>query len=136
MRTAFGNNLTYYKLTTMDAASRARRMALQKIETLSDYVKFVQSNAGELRLLYKDMLISVTSFFRDGDSFEALKALILPRILESKETGGQVRLWVPACSTGAEEPTRWPLRCSRCWAIAPRRFPAADLRHRRRRVVD
>jgi two-component system CheB/CheR fusion protein len=101
MRTAFGNDLTYYKPATMDRRIE-RRMALQKIETLSDYVKFVQSNASELRLLYKDMLISVTSFFRDGDSFAALKATILPRILESKETGGQIRIWVPACSTGEE----------------------------------
>ncbi len=101
MRTEFGNDLTYYKPTTMDRRIE-RRMALQKIETLSDYVKFVQSNAAELRLLYKDMLISVTSFFRDGDSFEALKTVILPRILESKQTGGQIRLWVPACSTGEE----------------------------------
>ena len=101
MRTAFGNDLTYYKPTTMDRRIE-RRMALQKIEALSDYVKFVQSNAGELRLLYKDMLISVTSFFRDGESFEALKAVILPRILESKETGAQIRIWVPACSTGEE----------------------------------
>jgi two-component system CheB/CheR fusion protein len=101
MRTEFGNDLTYYKPTTMDRRIE-RRMALQKIETLSDYVRFVQSNTGELRLLYKDMLISVTSFFRDRDSFESLKAVLLPRILESKETGGQIRLWVPACSTGEE----------------------------------
>jgi two-component system CheB/CheR fusion protein len=101
MRTAFGNDLTYYKPTTMDRRIE-RRMALQKVETLSDYVKFVQSNAAELRLLYKDMLISVTSFFRDPESFETLKTVILPRILESKESGGQIRLWVPACSTGEE----------------------------------
>ena len=101
MRTAFGNDLTYYKPATMDRRIE-RRMALQKIEALSDYVKFVQSNAGELRLLYKDMLISVTTFFRDWESFEALEAVILPRILESKETGGQIRIWVPACSTGEE----------------------------------
>ena len=71
MRTAFGNDLTYYKPTTMDRRIE-RRMALQKVETLSDYVKFVQSNAAELRLLYKDMLISVTSFFRDPEAFQEL----------------------------------------------------------------
>jgi two-component system, chemotaxis family, CheB/CheR fusion protein len=101
MRAAFGNDLTYYKPTTMDRRIE-RRMALQKIESLTDYVKFVQSNPGELRLLYKDMLISVTSFFRDAESFETLKTVILPRILESKDAGGQIRIWVPACSTGEE----------------------------------
>ena len=101
MRTAFGNDLTYYKPTTMDRRIE-RRMALHKIEALSDYVKFVQSNANELRLLYKDMLIGVTSFFRDPESFETLKLDILPRIVENKEIGGQIRLWVPACSTGEE----------------------------------
>jgi two-component system CheB/CheR fusion protein len=101
MRTAFGNDLTYYKPTTMDRRIE-RRMALHKIEALSDYVKFVQGNANELRLLYKDMLIGVTSFFRDPESFETLKLDILPRILENKEPGGQIRIWVPACSTGEE----------------------------------
>jgi two-component system, chemotaxis family, CheB/CheR fusion protein len=101
MRAAFGNDLTYYKPTTMDRRIE-RRMALQKIESLPDYVKFVQGNPGELRLLYKDMLISVTSFFRDPESFETLKAVILPRILESKDSGRQIRIWVPACSTGEE----------------------------------
>ena len=134
MRTAFGNDLTYYKPTTMDRRIE-RRMALQKIETLSDYVKFVQSNADELRLLYKDMLISVTSFFRDGESFEALKAVILPRILESKESGGQIRIWVPACSTGEEA---YSLAIALFEVLGERapEFRLADLRHRRRRVVD
>jgi two-component system, chemotaxis family, CheB/CheR fusion protein len=101
MRAAFGNDLTYYKPTTMDRRIE-RRMALQKIESLTDYVKFVQGNPGELRLLYKDMLISVTNFFRDPESFETLKTAILSRMLESKETGGHIRFWIPACSTGEE----------------------------------
>ena len=101
MRTAFGNDLTYYKPTTMDRRIE-RRMALHKIEALSDYVKFVQSDANELRLLYKDMLIGVTSFFRDPESFETLKLDILPRIVENKEPAAIFRIWVPACSTGEE----------------------------------
>jgi two-component system CheB/CheR fusion protein len=101
MRTAFGNDLTYYKPTTVDRRIE-RRMALHKIEKLTDYIKFVQTNADELRLLYKDMLISVTSFFRDGDPFEALKTRVFPRLLENKEVGSHIRIWVPACSTGEE----------------------------------
>ncbi len=101
MRAAFGNDLTYYKPKTMDRRIE-RRMALHKIERMSDYVKFVQTNANELSLLYKDMLIGVTSFFRDPESFEILKAKVLPRIVESKAPGGQIRIWAPACSTGEE----------------------------------
>jgi two-component system CheB/CheR fusion protein len=101
MRTAFGNDLTYYKPTTVDRRIE-RRMALHKIEKLSDYIKFVQSNADELRLLYKDMLISVTSFFRDREPFDTLKERIFPRIMDHKEPGSHIRVWVPACSTGEE----------------------------------
>ncbi len=101
MRTAFGNDLSYFKPTTIDRRVE-RRMALHKIEKLSDYIKFVQTNAEELRLLYKDMLISVTSFFRDEEPFEALKTRVFPRIFENKEVGAHIRIWVPACSTGEE----------------------------------
>jgi two-component system CheB/CheR fusion protein len=101
MRTAFGNDLSYYKPTTIDRRIE-RRMALHKIEKLTDYIKFVQSSADELRLLYKDMLISVTSFFRDHDPVDTLTQTIFPRLMERKETGAHIRIWVPACSTGEE----------------------------------
>ena len=101
IRNAFGNDLTYYKPTTIDRRIE-RRMALHKIEKLPDYIKFVQSSTDELRQLYKDMLISVTSFFRDPDSFEALKTKVFPQLIEHKEPGGHIRVWVPACATGEE----------------------------------
>ena len=101
MRSAHGNDLTYYKPSMVDRRVE-RRMALHKIEKLDEYVKFAQSNAGELDLLYKDMLIGVTSFFRDHDPFEAVKTQVFPSILEGKEAGSPIRIWVPACSTGEE----------------------------------
>src|SRR5262249_19630425 len=101
MRTAYGNDLTYYKPSMVDRRVE-RRMALHKIEKLDEYIKFAQSNAGELDLLYKDMLIGVTSFFRDHDPFDALKTKVFPAIMEGKEAGSQIRIWVPACSTGEE----------------------------------
>jgi len=101
MRTAFGNDLSYYKPTTIDRRVE-RRMALHRIEKLPEYIKFVQTNTDELRLLYKDMLISVTSFFRDQEPFEALKSRVFPRLLENKDVGAHIRIWVPACSTGEE----------------------------------
>ena len=101
MREAFGNDLSYYKSTTVDRRIE-RRMALHKIEKVSDYTKYVQGNPDELRLLYQDMLISVTSFFRDTEPFDVLKARVFPRLLENKEKGAHLRIWVPACSTGEE----------------------------------
>ncbi len=101
MRTAFGNDLTYYKPNTIERRIE-RRMALHKLDRLDDYVRFVSGNPEELRLLYKDMLISVTAFFRDAEPFEHLKERIFARILEHKDVGSQIRIWVPACSTGEE----------------------------------
>jgi two-component system CheB/CheR fusion protein len=101
IRSAFGNDVSYYKPTTIDRRIE-RRMALHKIEKLSDYIKFVQSSGDELRQLYKDMLIGVTSFFRDPEAFAALKTEVFPRLLEHKEPGAHIRVWVPACSTGEE----------------------------------
>jgi len=101
MRTAFGHDLTYYKTSTIDRRIE-RRMALHKIARLPEYIRFVQSNAEELRLLYKDMLIGVTAFFRDHEAFDAIKTKLLPRLLEHKQIGSTIRVWVPACSTGEE----------------------------------
>jgi two-component system CheB/CheR fusion protein len=101
IRAAFGNDITNYKTNTIERRI-ARRMALRKVEHLDQYVELVQSNAEELRLLHQDMLIGVTSFFRDREPFEALKARVFPRILEGKPPGSSIRVWVPACSSGEE----------------------------------
>jgi two-component system CheB/CheR fusion protein len=102
IKAAFGTDLTYYKPATIDRRTE-RRLTLHKIDRLEDYVKFVQSDREELRALYKDFLIGVTSFFRDPEVFDALKAKVFPRILESRRPPQQpIRIWVPACSTGEE----------------------------------
>jgi two-component system CheB/CheR fusion protein len=101
IRGAHGTDLTYYKEGMVERRIE-RRMALHRLTRLEDYVKLAQSNGKELELLYKDMLIGVTSFFRDHAPFEALKTTVFPRILDDKEPGSQVRIWVPACSTGEE----------------------------------
>ena len=101
VRSAFGNDLSNYKPATIDRRIE-RRMTLHKIGRLEEYVGFVQSNQEELRALYKDMLITVTNFFRDPEVFEALKAKVLPELLTRREDGAAVRVWVPACATGEE----------------------------------
>jgi two-component system, chemotaxis family, CheB/CheR fusion protein len=101
LRAETGNDLTHYKTSTLERRIE-RRMLLNKIGTLEDYVKFVQSNRDELNTLYKDTLISVTNFFRDPEAYDALKRLVFPQILENKDPGQPVRIWVPACATGEE----------------------------------
>jgi len=81
----------------------ARRMALHKIEKLGDYVALLQKDRSEVMSLYHDLLINVTSFFRDPDAFEALKRTVYPELLRMREnTSSPIRIWVPGCSTGEE----------------------------------
>ena len=101
IRAEFGNDLTQYKPATFDRRIE-RRMTMHKIGRLEDYVKFAQTHPDELRALYKDMLITVTSFFRDPDAFEALKTEVFPNMLPRRESGEPIRIWVPACSSGEE----------------------------------
>jgi two-component system CheB/CheR fusion protein len=101
IRSAFGTDLSLYKPSTTERRI-ARRMAVHGLESVDDYVRLLQENAVELRVLYKDILIGVTRFFRDGTPFEVLKADILPRIVDKKPLGAPLRIWVAACSTGEE----------------------------------
>src|SRR5438445_333774 len=101
IRSAFGNDLSLYKPTTIKRRVE-RRLALHQIEKLSDYVRYVQEHREELSALYHDILISVTSFFRDVEVFESLVRVVLPRLLERKVPGSTIRVWVPACASGEE----------------------------------
>ena len=81
----------------------ARRMALHKVEDLHDYVALLQHNNDEVKALYQDLLINVTSFFRDPQAFEALKSIVYPTFIEGQGSRtAPVRIWVPGCSTGEE----------------------------------
>lgn len=101
IRSKFGNDLTLYKHSTIDRRIE-RRMTFRKLDRLEDYVRCVQQDPAELQALYKDLLITVTSFFRDPDAFEALKAKVFPQLLEQREPSEPIRIWVPACGTGEE----------------------------------
>ncbi|HZW90817.1 MAG TPA: chemotaxis protein CheB, partial [Myxococcaceae bacterium] len=101
IRSAFGTDLSFYKFATVQRRIE-RRMALNKIERLEDYVRLVQAHPAELKTLYRDLLINVTNFFRDGEPFEILRDVVFPRIIERKKPGDTIRVWVPGCSTGEE----------------------------------
>jgi two-component system CheB/CheR fusion protein len=79
-----------------------RRMRVLQMETLSAYLTYLHSQAHEAQVLMKDLLISVTRFFRDPEAFEALREQIIPRLFEGKTQSDEVRVWVPGCATGEE----------------------------------
>ncbi len=101
VRSEFGNDLTQYKSSTIDRRIE-RRMTLHRMGRLDHYVRYVQQHRDELHALYKDMLITVTSFFRDPEAFDALKSGVLPRLMEGKDASKAIRVWVPACASGEE----------------------------------
>lgn len=101
LRDASGVDFTFYKKSTISRRV-ARRMALKKVERLSQYLKYLEGNREELDALHQDLLIHVTSFFREPDVFRALRNKILPQILARKPAGDPIRIWVPGCSSGEE----------------------------------
>jgi two-component system, chemotaxis family, CheB/CheR fusion protein len=91
-----------YKSPTI-ARRVQRRMALQKIDKLKDYGNLLHRDPREVAALYHDLLINVTSFFRNPDAFAALRQIVYPAIVEARTSAsGPVRIWVPGCSTGEE----------------------------------
>jgi two-component system CheB/CheR fusion protein len=101
IRTATGVDFTYYKQATILRRIN-RRMLLHKIDALEHYVRYLQENPTEVGVLYQDILINVTSFFREPEAFTALKNVVFPRIFENRASDTPIRIWVPACSTGEE----------------------------------
>ena len=79
-----------------------RRLVLNKHETLAAYAGFLRGNAKELDALYSDVLISVTSFFRNPEAFEVLKRKVFPKLLAQRVHDEPIRVWVLGCSTGQE----------------------------------
>lgn len=79
-----------------------RRMGLNHIERLTDYLELLRNNADELDHLYHDLLISVTGFFRDAEAYQVLQQLVIPQLVERCDADSPVRVWVPGCATGEE----------------------------------
>jgi two-component system CheB/CheR fusion protein len=101
-----------------------RRMATNRVESLQDYIDLTERNPEELGQLSKEILISVTSFFRDRDAFDALAAAMCER-LAVKRPGDEIRVWVPGCATG-EEAYAIAILISGIWA---RRSPSTRSRY-------
>lgn len=100
LRTRTGRDFSYYKRATI-VRRISRRMQVNGQEDTLAYLAFLRTHPGESGALLKDLLISVTNFFRDRDAFEAMR-LRIPQLFEGKGSGDTVRVWVPACATGEE----------------------------------
>src|SRR6185503_4700772 len=101
LRTHTGHDFSLYKKNTFYRRIE-RRMGIHQIDKIAGYVRYLQENSQELDLLFKELLIGVTSFFRDTAAWEELRKKILPALIASRPAGHTLRAWVPGCSTGEE----------------------------------
>jgi two-component system CheB/CheR fusion protein len=101
LRTATGVDFRHYKLPTIKRRL-FRRMALHRLNTVKEYLRLLHQDATETRNLYHDLLIHVTSFFREPESFEALAREVFPALVEKRPAESPIRVWVSGCSTGEE----------------------------------
>lgn len=101
LRSATGVDFSRYKPNTLDRRIQ-RRMLLYKLEQLEEYAQYLQAHPPEVKALFEEILIHVTSFFRDPEAFELLKERVFPTIVQNKSAEFQIRIWVAGCSTGEE----------------------------------
>jgi two-component system, chemotaxis family, CheB/CheR fusion protein len=96
-----GHDFSRYKQNTVTRRVE-RRMAVHQIDRLDAYLRYLQQSQPEVEALYRDLLIGVTSFFRDPAAFDTLERKIIPRLFAGKTPDASIRVWVPGCSTGEE----------------------------------
>lgn len=101
LRDHTGHDFTLYKRNTLYRRIE-RRMGIHQISKMAGYVRYLQENTQELDLLFKELLIGVTNFFRDPAVWEQLLTQTIPELLTSRTPGHALRAWVPGCSTGEE----------------------------------
>ena len=101
LRNHTGQDFTLYKRNTLYRRIE-RRMGIHQISKMAGYVRYLQENSQELDLLFKELLIGVTNFFRDPATWEQLRTKAIPALLASRTPGQALRAWVPGCSTGEE----------------------------------
>ncbi|MDP8221016.1 MAG: chemotaxis protein CheB [Candidatus Stygibacter frigidus] len=101
LRDHTGNDFSDYKVNTL-LRRIGRRQNVHQIKEMSNYVRYLQENPGEVEILFKELLIGVTSFFRDTKVWELISEKVMPELIERAHDGQVLRAWVPGCSTGEE----------------------------------
>lgn len=101
LRVRTGQDFTHYKRATV-MRRLARRMQVAQTDTLEQYFVYLRDHVDEAQALFNDLLISVTSFFRDRDAYSVLAGEVVPALFEAKQDENVVRVWVAGCATGEE----------------------------------
>jgi len=101
LRRRIGRDFSLYKKSSVYRRIE-RRMGIHQIKNADVYIRYLRENPAELDLLFKELLIGVTTFFRDQQAWQRLEHEILPAMLDTQKSGGELRAWVAACSTGEE----------------------------------
>ena len=121
LRAQTDHDFSQYKPSTIHRRID-RRMAVHQIDTVDDYVKYLQQTPAEVEALFRDLLIGVTKFFRDPEAFQVLEEKIIPKLLTDKHPGEVIRIWTPGCSTG-EEPYSIAMLLVECMEAQHRYHP-------------
>jgi len=101
VRVRTGHDFSKYKRSTV-LRRIARRLQVTRTDDLKSYYEFLRDNSDEAQALLADLLISVTTFFRDAEAFEAVKGKVIPHLFEGKDPTETIRVWIPGCATGEE----------------------------------
>jgi two-component system CheB/CheR fusion protein len=101
LRAQLGHDFSGYRTQTF-LRRVERRMQVRNVTSLDGYISALKFEPNEARLLFRDLLIRVTSFFRDKEIFEILASKVIPRLFDGKMADGAVRVWIPGCATGEE----------------------------------
>ena len=101
LKASFGVDFTHYRETTINRRI-TRRMVINKTENMKEYVAYLRTHPSEQQALFDDMLIGVTNFFREPDTFATLKEKVFPELVQNRTPNESIRVWVPGCSTGEE----------------------------------
>ncbi len=101
LRSKTGTDFSLYKKTTL-LRRIDRRMGLHQIQNMANYASFLQENPHEIELIFKELLINVTNFFRDPSAFELVRERVILPLLRARDGTGTIRVWVPGCSSGEE----------------------------------
>jgi two-component system CheB/CheR fusion protein len=101
LRSRLGHDFSQYKLQTFTRRVQ-RRMQVLRVTSYNDYIARLETDRQQVVLLFRDLLISVTSFFRDSATFAVLEKDVIPRLFQGKDATSDLRIWVPGCATGEE----------------------------------
>lgn len=101
LRSQTSHDFSSYKKDTVRRRI-ARRMGIHQMDKITDYIRFLDKNSQEVELLFKELLIGVTSFFRDQWEWDLLKSRVIPALLAERSNGNMIRVWAPGCASGEE----------------------------------